>query len=90
MVWLHCDIDDQEKSLVSALWCSVCCKYEMKITGHKNISRAWIDGSRCTYTKIMLRVELLAVVLLLVIFCHCRWFCCQGANLTFPKKMYSY
>ena len=43
--WLRCDEDDEEKSLVSVLWCVVCHKYKMKIVGHKNVSRAWIDGS---------------------------------------------
>lgn len=32
-------------SLVSMLWCVVSCKYEMKLSRHKNFSRAWIDGS---------------------------------------------
>ena len=43
--WLRCNEDDEEKSLVSVLWCVVCCKYELKIVGHKNFSRAWSDGS---------------------------------------------
>ena len=45
MAWLRADTDDQDKSLVSTLWCVVCRKYETKICGHKNFSRAWIDGS---------------------------------------------
>ena len=45
MAWLCADTDDQDKSLVSTLWCVVCRKYETKICGHKNFSWAWIDGS---------------------------------------------
>ena len=45
MTWLNCDIDQQNKSLVSILWCSVCRQYEHEICSYKNFSRAWIDGS---------------------------------------------
>ena len=45
MVWLRAEMDDQDKSLVSALWCVVCRKHETRICGPKNFSRAWIDGS---------------------------------------------
>ena len=45
MTWLRSEVDSQDKSLVSTLWCSVCRQYEKRICGHKNFSRAWIDGS---------------------------------------------
>ena len=45
MVWLHAEMDDHDKTLVSMLWCVVCRQYEMRINGLKNFSRAWIDGS---------------------------------------------
>ena len=45
MAWLRCDIDAHQKTLVSTLWCVVCRKYELKISGHKNFSKAWIGGS---------------------------------------------
>ena len=38
-------MDSTNKSVVSTLWCAVCKKYESRITGLKNFSRAWIDGS---------------------------------------------
>lgn len=44
-VWLRADVDREDKSVVSTLWCVVCRKYESQLTGHKNFSRAWIDGS---------------------------------------------
>ena len=43
--WLHCDVDSHNKTLVSKLWCAVYHKYEANVTGHKNFSRVWIDGS---------------------------------------------
>ena len=43
--WLHCDPDNEDKSLVSLLWCALCRKYQAKIAGHKNFSQSWIDGS---------------------------------------------
>jgi len=45
MVWLHAELDDQDKSLASTLWCVVCRQYETRMCGPKNFSRAWIDGS---------------------------------------------
>ena len=45
MVWLRADMDDQDRSIVSTLWCVVCRKYETRMCGFKNFSRAWIDGS---------------------------------------------
>ena len=45
----RCSLDHSDKSLMSTLWCEICCKYERRIEGKKNFSRAWIDGS--TYHK---------------------------------------
>ena len=45
MMWLHAEMDEQDKTLVSTLWCVVCQEYEARISGHKNFSRVWIDGS---------------------------------------------
>ncbi len=47
MTWLLCDVDKgkQKKSLVSTLRCGVCRKYEERIGGLMNFSRAWIKGS---------------------------------------------
>ena len=45
MSWLRCSLDRLDKSLVSALWCEVCHKYEKRIDSKKNFSRVWIDGS---------------------------------------------
>lgn len=45
MAWLRADMDEQDKSIVSKLWCVVCRKYETSICGLKNFSMAWIDGS---------------------------------------------
>ena len=45
MTWLHAEVDKRDKTLVSTLWCVVCREYEARISGHKNFSRVWIDGS---------------------------------------------
>ena len=45
MMCLCAEMDGQDKSLVSMLWCFVCRQYKIRICGHKSISRAWIDGS---------------------------------------------
>ena len=45
LTWLRAEMDDQDKSLVSTLWCAVCGQYETRICGLKNVSRAWISGS---------------------------------------------
>ena len=45
LTWLRAEMDDQEKSLVSTLWCAVCGQYETRICGLKNFSRARISGS---------------------------------------------
>ena len=45
MGWLRAEMDDQDKSLVSTLWCVVCRQYVNKICWIKNFSRVWIEGS---------------------------------------------
>lgn len=45
LTWLCAEMDGKDKFLVSTLWCAVCRQYETRICGHKNFSRAWIDGS---------------------------------------------
>ncbi len=43
--WLRCDPDTSSKELVGVLWCDACRKHERSITGMKNFSRAWLEGS---------------------------------------------
>ena len=45
MVWLRANLDTQDKSLVSKLWCVVCKQYKSRICGIRSFSRAWIEGS---------------------------------------------
>ena len=52
MVWLRAEMDGQDKSLVSTLWCVVCRQYETRICGYKNFSMAWIDGSNIRPPKL--------------------------------------
>jgi len=40
MAWLRAEIDDQDKSLVSKVWCIDCRQYETRMCGLKNFSRA--------------------------------------------------
>jgi len=40
--WLQADMDDEDGSVVSTLWCVVCRKYEPR---QKNFLRTWIEGS---------------------------------------------
>ena len=49
--WLKCDIDTDDKTLVSSLWCQACRKHERSITGMKNFSRAWVVGSSNQRTR---------------------------------------
>ena len=46
MGWLRAEMDDQDKSLVSTLWCVVCRQYENKICGIKTflLMQQWIYG----------------------------------------------
>ena len=43
--WLRCALDEKDRELVSILWCDVCRKFKERITGLKNFSTVWIDGS---------------------------------------------
>lgn len=45
MVWLRAEIDSQDKSLVSTLYCAICREHASRICGVKSFSRAWIEGS---------------------------------------------
>ena len=47
MGWLRAEMDDQDKSLVSTLWCVVCWQYENKLCGIK--TSQWY-GSRVQAT----------------------------------------
>ena len=42
---MRCTKDDDDKSLVSTLWCDVCRQHEARITGMRNFSASWITGS---------------------------------------------
>ena len=44
-LWLRCDRDRADKSLVSTIWCEVCRRYEDKLQGMRNYSSTWIKGS---------------------------------------------
>ena len=43
--WLRCDVSKEDKTAVETLWCEACRKHEDRITGMKNFSKAWINGS---------------------------------------------
>ena len=45
LAWLRCDKDTEDRKMVSTLWCAVCRKYEQFLVGHRNFSKAWIDGT---------------------------------------------
>ena len=45
VLWLRCTKDDNDRSLVSTLWCDVCRQHEARITGMSNFSASWITGS---------------------------------------------
>ena len=45
LTWLRADTDEEDRAMVSTLWCEVCRRYEGRICGKKNFSKAWIDGS---------------------------------------------
>ena len=44
-LWLRCNKDTTDKTLVSTLWCEVCRRYEDRLKGMRNYSGAWISGS---------------------------------------------
>ena len=45
LTWLRCDKDQQDRDLVSLLWCAVCREFQNRICSMKNYSRAWVTGS---------------------------------------------
>jgi len=44
MTWLRADFED-DRTMVSTLWCEVCRRYEETICSKKNFSMAWIEDS---------------------------------------------
>ena len=42
---------DKDQDMVSTLWCNICRKHERNISGQKNFSRAWIEGSTSQRTS---------------------------------------
>ena len=45
LLWLRCDKDQDDRTMVSTHWCDICRKHETNICGLKHFSRAWIEGS---------------------------------------------
>ena len=45
LMWLRCDKDKRDKTLVAHLWCSTCREYQSRICSMKNYSAAWVTGS---------------------------------------------
>jgi len=45
VAWLRAEMDDQDKSLVSTHRCIVCRQYETRMSGPKNVFRAWTISS---------------------------------------------
>ena len=45
LLWLRCDIDKSDKTLVDTLWCKTCRQHKERLTGMKNNSSVWITGS---------------------------------------------
>lgn len=45
LLWLRCDIDKSDKSLVATLWCELCRQHEDRIRSKRNFSAAWVTGS---------------------------------------------
>ena len=69
LLWLRCDKDRTDRRLVSALWCCICRKYEKHITGLKNFSKAWIDGTDNQRTSIGQKI---------LMTCHYGMLTCQN------------
>ena len=53
LTWLRTDTDEEDRTMISTLWCKVCRRYEGRICGKKNFSKAWIDGSTNHRTSII-------------------------------------
>ena len=45
LLWLRCDKDQDDRRMVSMLWCNIFGNHERNISGLKNFSRAWIKGT---------------------------------------------
>ena len=45
-MWLKCEKDSKNRSLVSTLWCHVCRQYRTQDLFNENYSNAWISGSQ--------------------------------------------
>ena len=45
LLWLCCEKDPSDRTIVSTLFCQVCRQYESKIEGMRNYSAAWVNGS---------------------------------------------
>jgi len=45
LLWLRCDKDDVNRSLVATLYCEVCQQFKDRIQGMRNFSPAWLTGS---------------------------------------------
>ena len=45
LLWLKCDVDQDDKLSVDLLWCAICRQFEDFIHSTKNFSEAWVHGS---------------------------------------------
>jgi len=45
LLWLWCDKDEANRSLVATLYCEVCRQFKDCIQGMRNFSPAWLTGS---------------------------------------------
>ena len=45
LLWLQCDVDTANRSLIDTLWCDVCRTYQTKIQYKRNFSAIWVTGS---------------------------------------------
>ena len=45
LLWLHCDKDVANWSLLATLYCEVCRRFEDRVQGMRNFSSAWLTGS---------------------------------------------
>ena len=44
LLWLRCDVDTANRSLIDTLWCDVCRTYQAKIQYNRNFSAVWVTG----------------------------------------------
>ena len=45
LLWLRCDKDEANRSLVATFYCKVCRQFEDRIRGMRNFSSAWVTGT---------------------------------------------